>query len=138
MHRLFEDFGSIWGGFGDDFSKVLRIFFENADLQNSCAQAVFREGRALRIQQKINKKTQKIDANLEWENKAQKIIQKMDLGRFGDPFGKVWDALGRLLATFARILGVFCRFFDVHNRIFFKHGSKMSSKKPFGSILDRF
>ena len=52
--------------------------------------------------------------------------------------GRVWDALGRLLATFERILGAFWRFLDVQNRIFFKHGSKMSSKRPLGSILGRF
>ena len=47
--RIWEDFGRIKGGFWD-FSKIFGIFFENADLQNSCAHAVFRKGRALKNQ----------------------------------------------------------------------------------------
>ena len=48
LDRFWEDFGSISGGFWEYFSKIFGIFSENADLQNSCAHAVFRKGRALK------------------------------------------------------------------------------------------
>ena len=50
FHRFSEDFGRISEGFREDFSMIFRIFFENADLQNSCAHAVFRKGRAFENQ----------------------------------------------------------------------------------------
>ena len=51
--RFWEDFGSIWEGIWEDFAKIFGIFFGNADLQNSCAHAVFRKGRAVKNLQKI-------------------------------------------------------------------------------------
>ena len=48
FHRFFMDFGKISGEFSDDFSRIFQIFLENADLQNSCAHAVFRKGRAFK------------------------------------------------------------------------------------------
>ena len=48
FHRFPSDFGRIWGGFFNDFLKNFQIFFKGADLQNSCAHAVFRRGRALK------------------------------------------------------------------------------------------
>ena len=50
FHRFSEDFGRISEGFREDFSMIFRIFFESGDLQNSCAHAVFRKGRALEKQ----------------------------------------------------------------------------------------
>ena len=50
------DFDSILEGFYKDFSMILRIFLKSADLQNSCAHAVFRKGRVLKDQQKFEKK----------------------------------------------------------------------------------
>ena len=48
FHRFWEDFGWIWGTCWQDFSKIFRIFLKIADLQNSCAHAVFRKGPALK------------------------------------------------------------------------------------------
>ena len=45
--------------------------------------------------------------------------------------GGVWDSLGSLLGDLGRPL-------DLQNEAFLKHWSKISSKKPLGSILDRF
>ena len=42
------DLGSILTRFWKDFSKIFRIFLKSADLQNSCAHAVFRKGRVLK------------------------------------------------------------------------------------------
>ena len=42
VHQFFMDFARIFGEFSDDFSMILQIFFENADLHNSRAHAVFR------------------------------------------------------------------------------------------------
>ena len=48
----------------------------------------------------------------------------MGLGRSGPPFGRFWALLGR--------------FWGVLNEAFFKHGSKMSSRRRSGSILNGF
>ena len=45
--------------------------------------------------------------------------------------GGGWHGLGRLL-------DIFWLFFDALNPSFFKRRSRMGSKRPFGSILDRF
>ena len=55
-HRFGVDFGSILEGFWEDFSMIFRIFLKNADLQNSCAHAVFRKGQALKNSIKTVKK----------------------------------------------------------------------------------
>ena len=49
IFRFFMDFERILGRFGEDFSMIYRISFKNADLQHSCAHAVFRKGRAVKI-----------------------------------------------------------------------------------------
>ena len=62
--------------------------------------------------------------------------------RFKFGFGKVLGSIGRVWERSGMSLGLswapFGRFLAVQNRIFFKHGSKMSSKKPFRSILGTF
>jgi len=49
----------------------------------------------------------------------------------GAPLGTSWALLGGSW-------GALGRFFGVQNRAFFKHGSKIGSKRPFGSILEGF
>ena len=59
FHRFSMDSGWMFGRFSDNLSMIFRIFFENADLQNSCAHAVFRKGRACKNPLKIKKKRAK-------------------------------------------------------------------------------
>ena len=59
----------------------------------------------------------------------------MDLGGSWAPFGR---GLGRSGPSVGHFWMPFGRFFGALNRGFFKHGSKMGSKRPFGSILGRF
>ena len=49
--------------------------------------------------------------------------------------GGVWEGPEVSFGDFGAPFG---RFLAVPNYAFFKHGSKMGSKRPFGSILDRF
>ena len=55
--------------------------------------------------------------------------------RLGRVLGSIWEGSGRVLgiswAPLGRVLGV-------QDRAFFEHGSKMGSKRPLGSILNRF
>ena len=66
---------------------------------------------------------------------SQKIAQKTDLEGFGPPFGR---GLGRRFGLFFVALGHFWIVFFAENRTLIKHWSKMNSKRPFGSIWDRF
>ena len=59
----------------------------------------------------------------------------MDFGGSWAPFGR---GLGRSGPSFGHFWALFGRSFGVLNPPFFKHRSKMGSKRPFGSILDRF
>ena len=59
----------------------------------------------------------------------------MDLGRSWAPLEK---GLGRSGPSFGRSWTLLGRFLDVENRTFFQQGSKMGSKRAFGSILGRF
>ena len=61
--------------------------------------------------------------------------QKMDLGGSWAPFGR---GLGGSGASFGRSWQSLIRFLGVPIQAFFKHGAKMGSKKPFGSILGGF
>ena len=54
---------------------------------------------------------------------------------FGRVLGSIWEGVGTVWAVFWTLLGCF---FGVLNPIFCKHRSRMGSKRPFGSILDRF
>ena len=58
----------------------------------------------------------------------------MDLGRSLASFGR---GLGRSWASSGRSWPPLGRFLDVQSRAFFKHGPKMGSKRPPGSILGR-
>ena len=77
----------------------------------------------------------KSDTILERENQSPKIPSKSDLGGSWAPFGRglaqSWASLGRSWAPLGRVLGV-------QDRGFLEHGSKMGSKRPLGSILNRF
>ena len=53
---------------------------------------------------------------------------------FGRVLGSIWERVGTVWAVFWTLLDCF---FAVLNPIFFKHSSRMRSKRPFGSILDR-
>ena len=79
--------------------------------------------------EKINAKSMQI---LNLEKNHPKHAKKWIWEGLGLNLGGVWDALGRLLAALGRLLLIFV---DVLNDVFFKHGSKMDSKTPFGSIL---
>ena len=61
--------------------------------------------------------------------------EKMYLGGSWAPFGR---GLGRSGPSFGHFSALWRCFFDVLNPSFFKHRSRMGSKRPFGSILDRF
>ena len=65
----------------------------------------------------------------------KKLLPKLDLCRSWAQFGR---GLGRSGSSFGHSSAHFRRFLDVPDHIFLKHGSKMSSKKPFGWILARF
>ena len=70
---------------------------------------------------------------MELETTSQNFTQELDFGRpWWAPFGR---GLGRSGASFGCSWATFAHFFDVLNDVFFKHGSKMDSKTPFGSIL---
>ena len=86
----------------------------------------------MKINEKTRKNRCKIDANFEREKKGIKTWKNMDLGGSWAQFGR---GLGRSGASFGRSWATFAHFFDVLNDVFFKHGSKMDSKTPFGSIL---
>ena len=66
---------------------------------------------------------------------SKKSVQKSVLGgswaSFGKGLGRAWPSSGRSWP----LLG---RFLDVQSRAFFKHGPKMGSKRPSGSILGGF
>ena len=60
------------------------------------------------------------------------------LGLFGASFGLSLVSFRRSWVSLGRFLGVQNRFLGVQNQTFEKHGSKMNSKRPFGSILGGF
>ena len=64
--------------------------------------------------------------------KKNKLTQKLVLGGSWAPFGR---GLGRSWASSGRSWPPLGRFLDVQSRAFFKHGPKMGSKRPFGSIF---
>ena len=79
---------------------------------------------------------QKSHAKFEVKKKRPKSKQTSDLGGswalFGKGLGGSGASIGRCETTFARLFGVL-----KFNGAFLKHGSKMNSKTPFGSILGR-
>ena len=54
---------------------------------------------------------------------------------FGRVLASIWEGVGTVWAVFWTLLGCF---FGILNPNFCKHRSRMGSKRPFGSILDRF
>ena len=54
---------------------------------------------------------------------------------FGRVLGSIWEGVGMVWAAFWQLFDCFCY---ALNPSFFKHRSRMRSKRPFGSILDRF
>ena len=94
---------------------IFRIFFESGDLQNLCAHAVFRKGRALENQLKTRKNQCEINANFEREKKCPRTCKKMDLGGSWAQFGR---GLGRSGASFGRSWAIFANFFDILNDVF--------------------
>ena len=54
---------------------------------------------------------------------------------FGRVLGSIWEGFGTLWGVSWVLLG---RPLDLQNEAFLKHWSKISSKKPLGSILGRF
>ena len=54
---------------------------------------------------------------------------------FGRVLGSIWEGFGTLWGVSWVLLG---RSLDLQNEAFLKHWSKISSKKPLGSILGRF
>ena len=66
---------------------------------------------------------------------AKKGPQKIHLGGSWASFGK---GLGRSWASSGRSWPPLGRFWDVQSRPFFKHGPKIGSKRPSGSILGLF
>ena len=97
--------GWFWvlGWSGQNFSRIFRIFFENGDLQNLYAHAVFRNGRALKNHQQIppeiGEKSMQI---LNVKKKAPKWLQNWIWEGLGLRLGGIWDSLGGLLGTFGR------------------------------------
>ena len=66
---------------------------------------------------------------------SSKIAHKSDLGRSWAPFG---EGLGRSGSSWGHFWTHFDCLLDVPNHIFLNHWSNMSSKRPFGLILNRF
>ena len=90
------------------------------------------EGRLLQKHVKFRKIFNKNQKSYRVANNKPKIHPKIWFGgswaSFGRGLGRSGASLGRSWVTFVRIL-------DVQNTAFFKHGSKMGSKRPFGSTL---
>ena len=90
---------------------IFRIFFENADLQNSCAHAVFHKGRSFENNLKICKKSMKNPCKFGVGEKTLKNRLKIGFGRLWDStlegFGRAWDLSWPLLGAFWVPLGVF-------------------------------
>ena len=129
------DLGSILTRFWKDFERICRIFLKSADLQNSCAHAVFRKGRALE-----NSKTKSKNSiqNRCYFSMWKKKLQNCSKNGFGRVSGAIWEGFGQSGVSFGRSWALPGRFLGVQNRSFFQHGSKMGSKRAFGSILSRF
>ena len=60
---------------------------------------------------------------------------KIGLGRV---LGSIWEGLGLSGASLGRFWALLGGFLSLQNRFFFKHWAKMVSKRPFGSIWNRF
>ena len=59
----------------------------------------------------------------------------------GKVLGSIWEGFRTILGFFWALLAASCLFFGRSKSSFFqldKHGPKMGSKRPSGSILDRF
>ena len=106
--QVFIDFGRISEGFREDFSMIFRIFFESADLQNLCAHAVFRKGRALQNHQKFKEKSMKNQCKFGIAKKQPHDALKTGLGKV---LGSIWEAVGAVWGVFLALLGTFDRFF---------------------------
>ena len=78
---------------------------------------------------------QKNHAKFEVKKKRPKCVQKSDLGGSWALFGRGWGGSWALLGYSWAPLG---RFLVVQKQFFFKHGTNISSKKPFECILGRF
>ena len=65
------------------------------------------------------------------EKRAQNALKN----GFGRVLGSIWEGVGTVWAVFSALFDCFC---DALNPSFFKYGSRMGSKRPFGSILGRF
>ena len=93
---------------------------------------MFRKGRALKNQQKIEKEThKKIMQTCSGKNSVPKLFKKLIWGSLGLHFGGVLEVLGFLLGALGDSLGAL----GVLLRVL---GAKMSSKRPFGWIVGRF
>ena len=108
------DFGSIWGGFWEDFSKICWIFLENAAFVKTLKKPWFLQCfvrvellKNHKNQQKIDKKSMQI---LSGKKRIPKWLQKWIWEGLGLHLGGVWDTLGSLLGTFGPILVVFWEF----------------------------
>ena len=81
---------------------IFRIFFENADLQNSCAHAVFRKGRALKNQPKIETKRIKNQCKV---GLGKTVLQNCSKDGFGGVLGFIWEGFGGVLGLLLAALG---------------------------------
>ena len=132
LEGFWEGFGRVWGWIFDDFSH----FFQNSDFTEKstkhCVGAWILKVGSYKNMWNSGKIGAKIKEIIEFKKTSQKLTQKSDLGgswaSFGRGLGRSGGSLGRSWVTFVRIL-------DVQNTAFFKHGSKMGSKRPFGSSL---
>ena len=115
---------------------IFLIFLENADFVKYSVsprkKPLFFICWALGKLQKINKTSMK---NLGKFAMGKRRPQNALKNGFGRVLGSIWEGVGTVWAVFWTLLGCF---FGILNPNFCKHRSRMGSKRPFGSILDRF
>ena len=139
FHRFWTKFRRISGGFWEVVSMIFRIFFENADLQNSCAHAVFRKGRAFENQWKNTKKSMPNRYKFwTWKKRPQNMLKS----GFGRVLGSIWEGFGTLWGVFWPLLGDFCSFFWRSKWCFFQawvqDGLQDTLWINFGRVLEGF
>ena len=95
FHRFFDPFFN-------GFLEALSWIHESADLQNLCAHAVFRKGRAFKKSTKNREKTYAESMQI-WsgKNNAPKLLKRLIWGSLGF----IWEGFGGFLALFWALLG---------------------------------
>ena len=98
---------------------IFRISIEKCDFSKNSVfpwkNDYFQAFELLKIIQKTTKNRERIASKLEWENIGSKIAGKLNLERFGAPFGR---GLGRSGASLGRSWAPLGRFLGVQHQVF--------------------